>query len=375
MSEPEHVDTLRDELPPPPPAAPASVPASAPAVTSSPSSAAPHLPLYASHFRFKREPFSIAPDPRCLYMSDRHREALAHLLFGVHSGGGFVLLTGEIGAGKTTVCRCFLEQIPADVNVAYVLNPKQSAEELLESVCEEFRVELPDAEARARGGVKPYVDALNRYLLQQHAVGRSNVLIIDEAQNLSLDVLEQLRLLTNLETVERKLLQIMLIGQPELRDMLDRPELEQLEQRVIARYHLRSLSADETLRYIHHRLVVAGGLVQGVFDERAVAAVHEISRGVPRRINLLCDRALLGAYSKSKMAVDASLVERAAFEVFGKVAPTVQRRREQLSRRQTLTLVLAGVLLGLAAAAMAAWWVAHAPSLDARARPPAAAQP
>jgi general secretion pathway protein A len=304
-------------------------------------------------------------------MSERHREALAHLLFGVRSGGGFVLLTGEIGAGKTTVCRCFLEQIPADVNVAYVLNPKQSVQELLESVCQEFRIEAP---APVPGvGVKPFVDALNRYLLEQHAAGRSNVLIIDEAQNLSLDVLEQLRLLTNLETAERKLLQIMLIGQPELRDMLAQPALEQLEQRVIARYHLRALSQDETVRYVHHRLAVAGAVAQGLFDERALALIHEVSRGVPRRINLLCDRALLGSYAKGKPRIDTEIVERAAAEVFGKPAPSVLRRRGQLARRQMLTLVVAGVLIGLAAAAFAAWWVSRGPVPGTEAPPSPAA--
>jgi general secretion pathway protein A len=322
------------------------------------------LPLYAAHFGLKREPFSIAPDPRYLFMSERHREALAHLLFGVRSGGGFVLLTGEIGAGKTTVCRCFLEQIPPDVNVAYVLNPRQSVDELLVSVCEEFRIPVPPG---PRQGVKPLVDSLNHYLLGQHAAGRSNVLIIDEAQNLDSDVLEQLRLLTNLETAERKLLQIMLIGQPELRDMLEEPRLEQLAQRVIARYHLRALSLEDTARYIQHRLAVAGAAPRALFDEPALALVHEVSRGVPRRINLLCDRALLGCYARGRPGVDPAMVEKAALEVFGKPAPSVQRRRTRLERQQTVTLVLAGVLLGLAAAAFATWWVSRAdPPADPR---------
>lgn len=172
-------------------------------------------------------------------MSERHREALAHLLYGVGSGGGFVLLTGEIGAGKTTVCRCFMEQIPENCQLAYIFNPKLSVEELLLSICEEFRIAVAPGMARVKG----YVDAINAHLLASHAQGKNNVLIIDEAQNLSAAVLEQLRLLTNLETSERKLLQIILIGQPELRAMLARPELEQLAQRVIARYHLGSLTA------------------------------------------------------------------------------------------------------------------------------------
>jgi len=197
--------------------------------------------MYAKFFGLKQEPFSIAPDPRYLFMSERHREALAHLLYGVRGGGGFVLLTGEIGAGKTTVCRCFLEQIPKRCNVAYIFNPKLTVIELLKTVCDEFRIPL-DPDRHRSETVKEYLDPINEFLLKTHAVGQNNVLIIDEAQNLSSDVLEQLRLLTNLETSERKLLQIILIGQPELRDMLARPELEQLAQRVTARYHLKALS-------------------------------------------------------------------------------------------------------------------------------------
>src|SRR3954468_7465726 len=199
--------------------------------------------MYAPFFGLAREPFSIAPDPRYLFMSERHREALAHLLYGLSGGGGFVLLTGEIGAGKTTVCRCFLEQIPKRCNVAYIFNPKLTVEELLKTVCDEFGI---TAEHLGPGTttLKDHVDALNEFLLATHAVGQNNVLIIDEAQNLSADVLEQLRLLTNLETSERKLLQIILIGQPELRTMLARPELEQLAQRVIAHFHLDALSED-----------------------------------------------------------------------------------------------------------------------------------
>jgi len=190
--------------------------------------------MYMRFFGLKQKPFSIAPDPRYLFMSERHREALAHLLYGVQGGGGFVLLTGEIGAGKTTVCRCFLEQVPRQCNVAYIFNPKLTALELLQTICHEFGIAVP-VPATGAATVKDHVDALNTFLLRTHAVGQNNVLIIDEAQNLSAEVLEQLRLLTNLETNERKLLQIVLIGQPELRGMVARPELEQLGQRVIAR--------------------------------------------------------------------------------------------------------------------------------------------
>ena len=263
--------------------------------------------MYTHYFSLKQSPFSIAPDPRYLFMSERHREALAHLLYGVGSGGGFVLLTGEIGAGKTTVCRCFIEQIPADCRLAYIFNPKLTVEELLLSVCDEYRIDLPPLGA-GPVSVKAYVDAINGYLLASHAQGNNNVLVIDEAQNLSADVLEQLRLLTNLETNERKLLQIILIGQPELRDMLARPELEQLAQRVIARYHLGSLSETETGSYVTHRLAVAGATAASPFPRSLMGLVHKLTHGVPRRINLLCDRALLGAYVENSREVTRTIL-------------------------------------------------------------------
>src|SRR5476649_514205 len=311
--------------------------------------------MYTHFFNLKQSPFSIAPDPRYLYMSERHREALAHLLYGVGSGGGFVLLTGEIGAGKTTVCRCFMEQIPENCQLAYIFNPKLSVEELLHSICEEFRISLAPGVASVKG----YVDAINTHLLASHAQGKNNVLIIDEAQNLSAAVLEQLRLLTNLETSERKLLQIILIGQPELRAMLARPELEQLAQRVIARYHLGSLSADETASYIHHRLAVAGSTAQQPFAASLMAKIHQLSHGVPRRINLLCDRALLGAYVENQRQVTRKILRRAAQEVFAEegAKPSSHWRWPQ---------VAAGVLAGAVVTAALAWHFApvaeHAPA-------------
>ena len=304
-------------------------------------------PMYAQFFGLAQAPFSIAPDPRYLFMSERHREALAHLLYGVQGGGGFVLLTGEIGAGKTTVCRCFLEQVPEHCNVAYIFNPKLTVEELLRSVCEEFRV---DFHHRGPGlpTVKDYVDALNEYLLRTHALGQNSVLVIDEAQNLSADVLEQLRLLTNLETNERKLLQIVLIGQPELRAMLARPELEQLAQRVIARFHLEALSEEETGQYISHRLAVAGSPKSPPFDRKALKRIHAVSRGVPRRINLLCDRALLGAYAHGRSNVDRRIVDQASKEVFDNT-PRASPKRRGPGRGAVLGLgvVLGAMLLGM----------------------------
>ena len=309
--------------------------------------------MYTDHFGLSQDPFSIAPDPRYLFMSERHREALAHLLYGVAgsthaaggTGGGFVLLTGDIGAGKTTICRCFLGQIPANCHVAYIFNPKLSVLELLQSICEEFHITL----RAARSGsptVKDYIDALNAFLLQSHACGQSSVLIIDEAQNLAANVLEQLRLLTNLETNERKLLQIVLIGQPELRDMLARPALEQLAQRVVARFHLDALSIAETRQYIGHRLGVAGQTGALPFDEKALQRIHHLARGVPRRINLLCGRALLGAWATGQIRVNRKVVDKAAAEVFG--TDTVQApgiKRERVGYALGGTALLAALVL------------------------------
>ncbi len=269
--------------------------------------------MYVSFFGMARAPFTIAPDPRALYMSERHREAVAHLLYGLNAGGGFVLLTGDIGAGKTTVCRCVLEQVPPHCNVAYIFNPKLTVEELLQSICAEFGLEAP---ATPLQSINDGIQRLNTFLLQAHAAGRNSVLFIDEAQNLSADVLEQLRLLTNLETHERKLLQIILIGQPELRDKLAQPALEQLAQRVVARFHLEALPEAETGRYIAHRLAVAGLAGPGPFDRAVIGKIHRLSRGIPRRINLLCDRALLGAYAQNQFKVDGRTLAQAAAEVF-----------------------------------------------------------
>jgi general secretion pathway protein A len=329
--------------------------------------------MYTQFFQLKQSPFSIAPDPRYLFMSERHREALAHLLYGVGSGGGFVLLTGEIGAGKTTVCRCFMEQIPANCRLAYIFNPKLTVEELLQSVCDEFRIDVGSDPLSVKG----YVDAINAYLLASHAQGLNNVLIIDEAQNLSAEVLEQLRLLTNLETSERKLLQIILIGQPELRGMLARPELEQLAQRVIARYHLGSLSEAEVGAYVEHRLAVAGAAALAPFPRSLMPQLHQLTKGVPRRINLLCDRALLGAYVENQHQVSRKILRRAAEEVFAGEGRSASGfgvaglfgmaggGAAAGGRRATWPYVAAGVLAGALLTGAAAWQLmpgAHGPS-------------
>lgn len=301
--------------------------------------------MYAPFFGLAREPFSLAPDPRFLFMSEQHREALAHLLYGVQGGGGFVLLTGEIGAGKTTVTRCFLEQLPPHCVVAYIFNPCLSALELLQTVCAEFGIAaLPPG-----ASLKAHVDALNAFLLEAHAKGRHALLIVDEAQALEPPLLEQLRLLTNLETSERKLLQIILIGQPELRERVDGPGMEQLAQRVIARYHLGPLSANDTREYVKHRLGVAGPNAPVPFDARALARMHRLTGGVPRRINLLADRALLGAYGRGQRVVDVATVERAAGEVFSR------QRRQRHRLAEVATAVLSLVLVG------AGLWLAFVP--------------
>ena len=326
------------------------------------------LHMYAQFFGLKQEPFSIAPDPRYLFMSKRHREALAHLLYGLNGGGGFVLLSGEIGAGKTTVCRCFLEQIPKRCNVAYIFNPKLTVNELLKSVCDEFGIPY-QPQGPGPATVKDYLDPLNSFLLKTHAVGQNNVLIIDEAQMLSADVLEQLRLLTNLETNERKLLQIVLIGQPELRTMLARPELEQLAQRVIARFHLKALSDAESTLYIRHRLAVAG-MTRGMpFDRQAIDRIHVLARGIPRRINLLCDRAMLGAYARGTHRISREIVDKAATEVFGQSEPVGAGRRQ--SRR--LALLATGIVLVAAAAFYAGYVLMPERSARRAAAAPAAA--
>ena len=276
--------------------------------------------MYRKYFGLGEAPFSIAPDPRYLYMSERHQEALAHLLYGISGDGGFVLLTGEIGAGKTTICRCLLEQIPPNCDIAYIFNPKLTVEELLSTICTEFGVAYP----AGRTTVKTFVDNINAYLLDAHARGRQAVLIIDEAQSLSVDVLEQMRLLTNLETNQRKLLQIILVGQPELAEMLARPELRQLAQRIVARYHLGPLAKSEVAAYVRHRLEIAGAQ-QPLFPTSLTGRLFSLSQGVPRLINVLCDRALLGAYLQGRERVDRTTLTQAAREVF--FQPVSRRRR------------------------------------------------
>ncbi len=295
--------------------------------------------MYNNYFGLTEAPFSIAPDPRFLYMSEQHREALAHLLFGVTSNGGFILLTGEVGTGKTTVLRCLLEQLPDRTEVAFILNPKYSVMGLLSAICDDLGVDYsPSSE------MKDYVDALNEHLLENHRNNLQTVLIIDEAQNLSADVLETIRLLTNLETNTQKLLQVILVGQPELLEMLERPELRQLNQRITARYHLRALRQEELANYIAHRLSIAGAECQ-LFPEATIRHLYKLTKGVPRLINIVCDRALLGTYVERQNQVQNRTIRNAASEVFGQSSRSAAGDRQLVGKGAALVVVLLLILV------------------------------
>ena len=305
--------------------------------------------MYLAFFGIAEKPFAITPDPRYLYLGRHHADALAHLVYGINDAGGFIQLTGEVGTGKTTTIRSLLARAPKNAEIALVINPRLSPLDFLQTICEELGVGVPD---RAVGSAKELVDQLNHYLLRAHAAGRRVVLIVDEAQNLSVEVLEQVRLLTNLETESQKLLQIILIGQPELRELLGRNELRQLAQRVTARFHLQPLAREDTIAYVRHRLRIAGASSE-IFSRAALREVHRLSGGVPRVINIICDRALLGAYTEDQHHVNSALVRRAASEIFGeRLAPG------------WLTPVIASVCLLLAAAAAGVLW-RQAPRLHA----------
>jgi len=299
--------------------------------------------MYTSFYGLNEKPFSITPDPRYLFLSERHGEALAHLVYGVTESGGFIQLTGEVGTGKTTLVRSLLlNRMPDNADVAVVLNPQLSVIEFLATICEELHIEV----LHNKGSVKALTDALNRHLLKAHAAGRRTILIVDEAQNLAPAVLEQVRLLTNLETAKQKLLQIILIGQPELRELLARNDLRQLAQRITGRYHLEPLTSEETSSYIEHRLKVAGAVGE-VFDSGAKKEIFRLSQGVPRLINVICDRALLGGYAQESRRINARLIRQAAAEVKGQLerSPWVGRT------------AIAASVVGVALIAASAWSV------------------
>jgi general secretion pathway protein A len=295
--------------------------------------------LYNEYFHFSEQPFSIAPDPHFMFMSPRHQEGLGHLLYGITHGGGFVALTGEVGTGKTTLCHCLLKQLPQHIDLALILNPMLNATELLATICDELKI-VYDHNWHT---IKNLIDALNLHLLSSHASGRRTVIVIDEAQNLSMDVLEQIRLLTNLETSKTKLLQIILVGQPELKELLSRFELRQLNQRITARYHLLPLSLDETRTYIHHRLMVCKGNPY-IFKESAINKIFELSKGVPRIINIICHSALLGAYSTNTPIITPSIISRAAKETLAFANDTPSRLKPLLLALLALSCLASGLL-------------------------------
>lgn len=295
--------------------------------------------MYTSYFGLTEKPFAIAPNPRYLYMSELHREALAHLMYGISNDGCIILLTGDVGTGKTTVCRCLLEQLPDSTDVALILNPKLSITDLLKTICEELKIELPDSTT----SIKTFIDYINSYLLDAHSRGRNTAVIIDEAQNLDPEILEQLRLLTNLETNTNKLLQIILIGQPELRNILSDPRLSQINQRITTRYHLTPLHEDDITTYISHRLAIAGGNSRSIlFTEQALQYVARISKGIPRVINILCDHALLGAYANNSDHVNLEIMKRAAGEL-----ETITPKKSSLLRPMILPIGLLLLVIAL----------------------------
>ncbi len=300
--------------------------------------------MYTSFFGLNEKPFSITPDPRYLFMSERHTEALAHLIYGIRESGGFIQLTGEVGTGKTTLVRSVLQQVPDNADVAVILNPQISRNEFLSAICEELGVPLPTS----TNSIKTLTNALNEYLLSNHGRGKRTIVIVDEAQNLRIDVLEQVRLLTNLETTKQKLLQIILIGQPELREILARNNMRQLAQRVTGRYHLEPLSRDETAAYIDHRLKVAGA-VGPIFSKAAKQELYRLSLGVPRMINVIADRAMLGAFTLESREITPLLLRQAATEVFGKDSPLINPwrrwRRLGIGIAAAFALAIVGVLV------------------------------
>jgi len=299
------------------------------------------MSIYLQHFALKREPFSIVPDPGFLYPSIYHRQAVAHLKYGLDREGGFILLTGEVGTGKTTLTRTMIKRIPPHVRVAYILNSKLNTTDVLASICDELNIELPeDVELSF---TKKCIDALNQDLLAAHAEGKKTLIVIEEAQNLTPEVLETLRLLSNLETSTQKLLHILLVGQPELLETLAQKELRQLNQRVVSRFHLSPLDKDDLANYINHRLHRAGAK-RAIFEPACVSVLFRLTGGVPRLINLVCHQALVAAYASGQKTVSAKLVSQAAVEILSEKKTTGNSK---------IALIVAAVLI-VGAVALAA---------------------
>lgn len=299
--------------------------------------------MYTGFFGLTSQPFSIAPNPDFLFLSPRHAEALAHLRYGLGEAGGFVLLTGEVGTGKTTVSRCLLQELTDQTEVAFILNPTLNELELLAAICDQLKIRYKKSDA----SLKMLTDKITNRLMKNHQAGKNTILIIDEAQHLQPAVLEQLRLLTNLETNTKKLLQVILIGQPELQQLLQRQDLRQLAQRITARYHLMPLTEQEVQQYVSYRLQVAG-CSRPVFTSSAVKKLFQLSGGIPRLLNLICDRALLGGYSQQKALIDAALVSQAASEVLA-IKPQQDKAAWPVWLWPLFTLVALGVGAGLSA--------------------------
>jgi len=269
--------------------------------------------VYLEYYKLKHAPFDITPNPRFLFHSSKHREAFNHLLYGIRERKGFVQLTGEVGAGKTTLCRALLDQLDSHFSTALILNPVLSADELIQAIATEFGLNVKGEDRRET------VSAISEFLLRQLEYGKETVLIIDEAQNLTEDLLEQVRLLSNIETDDRKLLQIVLMGQPELRDRLNSPRLKQLRQRITVRFHLAPLSRAEVAQYIHHRLQVSGANGVPCFTPPAVWRVFNYSGGIPRLVNAVCDKALLAGFIQSRDRINYAMVGRAIRELEGNI--------------------------------------------------------
>jgi len=321
--------------------------------------------MYTAFYGLREKPFALSPDPRFLFLAASHREALAHVLYGIEQGEGFIAVTGEVGTGKTTLCRTLLERLGPDTEVAFVFNPTLSGEDLLRAICMEFGL-LTEGRTRAE-----LSDQLNQFLLEQKRDHRRVLLIVDEAQNLASETLEQIRLLSNLETATSKLIQILLFGQPELDDKLDSTELRQLRQRISVRWSLGSLSAAETREYVRHRLRIAAESDPDIFSSRALSEVHRRARGIPRLVNLLCDRALLAGYAAGEKRIGPDLIGVAAREILG-------ARRRLLRRRPWVRRTyVAGAALALLASGALAWqqWTRVEPRLAVESAPGASTPP
>ena len=301
------------------------------------------MSIYQQYFALSCEPFSIVPDPGFLYPSSQHRQAVAHLKYGLDREGGFVLLTGEVGTGKTTLTRTLIKRLPAHVRVAYVLNSTFDAADVLASICQELGIKLPKSSKTSL--TKNCVDALNSDLIESHAEGKKTLVVIEEAQNLSPEVLEILRLLSNLETATHKLLHILLVGQPELLETLAQKDQRQLNQRVVARFHLLPLAKTDVANYVNHRLHHAGAK-RAIFESAAMTALFKLTQGVPRLINLICHHALLAAYATGAKTVSAKLVKAAAVEIFD-----VEKPKQKSSSKLGWSLVFCAVVALLAGVA------------------------